>query len=109
MNIYDLKWNPIEKKTARTAFNKAYQREMDEIKNSLIRQVGKIKDDKSIWSIHNYLTERRNIVDKKYDYRYSQLILVFSRLMREGYLTEEDLFGLNEDKIEIIKNLSSNK
>lgn len=109
MSIYDLQWSPKEKKIARTAFDKAYKREMEEIKNSLIKQVTKIKDDKSIWSIHNYLTERRNIIDKKYDYRYSQLILIFSQLMREGYLIEEDLSGLSEDKIEKIKSLSSDK
>lgn len=31
MNIFDVKWDPKEKKVARAAFDKAYQREMEEI------------------------------------------------------------------------------
>lgn len=56
MNIYNMEWSPKEKKIARAAFDKAYNLEMSEIKEALIEQVGKLKDDKSIWSIHNYLT-----------------------------------------------------
>ena len=35
MSIYDLNWNTDEKKVARAAFDKAYQREMEEIQNAL--------------------------------------------------------------------------
>lgn len=109
MSIYDLKWNADEKKVARAAFDKAYQREMEEIKNTLKEKVTSLQNEKDVWTIHDYLSKRRNLADKKYDYRYSQLILVFSQLMREGYLTEADLFGLSDDKIKIIKSLADNK
>ncbi|MEW6654980.1 MAG: hypothetical protein AB1394_16145 [Bacteroidota bacterium] len=109
MIIYDLEWNADEKKVARSAFDKAYQREIEEIKNALKEKVTSLQNEKDVWTIHDYLSKRRNLADKKYDYRYSQLILVFSQLMREGYLTEADLFGLSDDKIEIIKNLADNK
>jgi len=107
MSIYDLKWNADEKKVARAAFDKAYQQEMEEIQNALFEKVAKIKNDKDVWSIHNYLSKRRDKVDNKYDYRYSQLILVFGKLMKEGYLMEEDISGLSEEKIEFIKKVSS--
>jgi hypothetical protein len=109
MSIYDLKWNTNEKKVARAAFDKAYKREMEEIQNALFDKVAKLKNDKDVWSIQKYLSKRRYNIDNKYDYRYSQLILVFSKLMKEGYLKEEDLFGLSEDKLEIIKKVSSIK
>jgi hypothetical protein len=109
MSIYDLNWNANEKKVARSAFDKSYQREMEEIQNDLFEKVAKIKNDKDVWSIHNYLSKRRNNIDNKYDYRYSQLILVFSKLMKEGYLKEEDLSGLSEDKVDLIKKMSSIK
>lgn len=107
--MYDMQWSPKEKKIARAAFDKAYQREMSEIKGALLDQIAKLKEDKEVWSIHDYLSKRRAWVDRKYDYRYSQLILVFSQLMKEGYLNEDDLIGLDENKLEIIKNFSSNK
>ncbi|MDQ7815581.1 MAG: hypothetical protein RDU14_00985 [Melioribacteraceae bacterium] len=109
MSILDVKWDPKEKKIARAAFDKAYQREMGDIKAALRGQIAKLKDDEMVWSIHNYLSDRRSKVDNKYDYRYSQLLLVFGRLLKEGYLKEEDLFGLSDDKIKLIKSLSSNK
>ena len=107
MSINDLKWNADEKKVARAAFDKAYQREMEEIQNTLFDKVAKLKNDKEVWSIYNYLTKRKNNVDNKYDYRYSQLIIVFGKLMKEGYLREEDISRLSEEKIEFIKKVSS--
>jgi len=36
-----------------------------------------------MWDLEHHLTERRKEIDRKYDYRYSQLDLVFGRLLRE--------------------------
>ncbi len=109
MNINDIRWNPKEKKIAKLAFDKAYLREMSEIKNALVDKIKKLKDDTDVWQIQNYLSNRRDEVDKKYDYRYSQLILVFGQLLREGYLMENDLTGLDEEKINFITSLANNK
>ncbi len=107
MNIYEMKWSNSEKKIARVAFDKAYQREMEKIKNTIYEKTARMKNDKDVWELHNYLSKRREEIDKKYDYRYSHLILVFSRLLSEDFLFEDDLSGLSEDKLEIIKKLSS--
>ncbi len=40
---------------------------------------------------------------RRYRYSYSSLIMIFSILMRDGWLTEADLVGLQEDKIARIK------
>lgn len=109
MSIYDLKWSSDEKKVARKAFDNAYQREMDEIKSLLIEKVSSLKTDSDLWAIEDYLNERRKVVHNKYDYRYSQLIFVFSRLLKEGYLSEDDIVELNKDKRELIKKLSTEK
>ena len=109
MSIYDLNWSSDEKKVARKAFDNAYQREMDNIKSSLMDKVSQIKTNADIWVIDDFLSEKRKIVDSKYDYRYSQLIMVFSRLLSEGYLKEEDISELAEEKREVIKKLSNKK
>ncbi|MBU2445484.1 MAG: hypothetical protein KJ666_07925 [Bacteroidetes bacterium] len=102
----NITWSPEEKKVARKIFDKAYQNEVEEIKNLLEKKVQKIKSGKNIWDINDFLTERRISIDKKYDYRYSRLIIVFGILLNEEYLTENDLKGLSEEKIEMIKNVA---
>ncbi|MBU0558614.1 MAG: hypothetical protein KJ799_02585 [Bacteroidetes bacterium] len=106
MSIREFKWTPSEKKIARASFDLAYNREMEELKNQIYEKVAKIKENKDIWSLHDYLTTRRDWVDEKYDYRYSQLIRVFGILIREGYLSIDDLNGLDEEKIEAIRMIS---
>lgn len=51
--------------------------------------------------------KKRREIDGKYDYRYSQLVLVFGRLLNEGWLEIDDLEGLDEDKITKIKLLTT--
>ncbi len=108
MSIIKMKWNSSEKKIARAAFDKAYQREMEELINTIKEMATKLKNLSDVWKLEKYLSERRREIDAKYDYRYSKLILVFSRLMNDNFLFEEDLKGLSKDKIEIIMKLSSN-
>jgi hypothetical protein len=49
------------------------------------------------------LTQRRQEIDAKYDFRYSVLPLVFANLLREGRISEDDLRGLGEDKLEVTR------
>ncbi len=60
-----------------------------------------------MWAIEDYLRRRRREVDEIFDYRYSQLLLVFARLIREGHLDDARLSGLAEEKLEIIRYLLS--
>ena len=103
----NFKWSKNEKKIARAAFDKAYQNEMVEIKNELLRQIEELKDLNDIWKIHDYLKDRRKHIDITYDYRYSVLIRVFGLLLRNSFITLKDLEGLSEEKIKVIKNISS--
>ena len=107
MSIFDLNWSSNEKKVAKKAFDNAYQREMEEIKSSFLEKAAKINNSTDLWAIEDFLNQKRKVVDKKYDYRYSQLIVVFSRLMREGYLFEKDIKDLDDEKKELIKKLTS--
>ena len=54
----------------------------------------------------HHLTQRRKEIDRKYDYRYSQLTHVFGRLLYENRLREEELRGLGEDKLKPIRSLA---
>ena len=52
-------------------------------------------DGTEIRAIRDYLNEKARELDQKYDFRYSVLISVFARLIAEGWLTLEDLAGLD--------------
>jgi Photoprotection regulator fluorescence recovery protein len=56
--------------------------------------------------LEHYLTERRKEINRKYDYRYSQLTHVFGRLLYEKRLREDELRGLREDKLKSIHSLA---
>src|ERR1700722_321333 len=51
-----------------------------------------------IWRLQEYLTEHRKTVDRLYRYSYSGLLFIFSILMRGGWFTDADLFGLQPEK-----------
>ncbi len=46
-------------------------------------------------------------MDTKYDYRYSILIIVFGKLMKEGLIFDSDIVELSKDKIDAIKRIAS--
>ena len=50
-----------------------------------------------------YLTESRKAVDRIYQLRYSDLLRVFSFLLRYDWLEEAGLIGLQPEKIADIK------
>jgi hypothetical protein len=101
--IQHIPWSHTEKKTARRAIEKAFEMQCAEITAEAKRMIAKARTPSDIWRVHDYLSEQRRTVDRIYDYRYSVLLDVFSRLLRDGWLTEADLTGLREEKIESIK------
>jgi hypothetical protein len=100
-------WSKTEKTVAKRAFEAAHRKEYAALARKIKEMAANVKEPEDIWSIHDFLTEKRKEIARKYDYRYSQLILVFSLLIREGWMEEADLHGLREDKMEKIKSLAS--
>jgi hypothetical protein len=65
-----------------------------------------IQQSSDLWDLEHYLTQRRKEIDRKYDYRYSQLTHVFGRLLYEMRLCEDELRGLGEDKLKPIRSFA---
>jgi hypothetical protein len=96
-------WSRSEKAIAHKAFDAALERELQEVIREAKQKAGQIKQPADLWDLEHYLTQRRKEIDRKYDYRYSQLDLVFGTLLRERWIDEEDLRGLGEDKLRAIR------
>lgn len=100
-----IKWSKTEKQIARKAFEKAYERECADLAKKIRAKAEKITEPDEIWHLHDFLHKKKKEIDDKYDYRYSILILVFARLIKEGSLRFDDLEGLAEEKISKISSL----
>ena len=99
-------WSKSEKAIARTAFDAALGRELHEVIQRAKQMASEIQQSSDLWDLEHYLTERRKEIDRKYDYRYSQLTRVFGRLLYEKRLGEEELGGLREDKLKSIRSFA---
>ena len=99
-------WSKSEKAIARTAFDAALKRELQDVMRKTKQMANQIKEPTDAWELEHYLTERRKEIERKYDYRYSQLTHVFGRLLYEGRVSEEELSGLREDKLKPIRSLA---
>jgi Photoprotection regulator fluorescence recovery protein len=99
-------WSKSEKVIARTAFDAALKRELQDVMRKAKQMANQIKEPADAWELEHYLTERRKEIDHKYDYRYSRLTQVFGRLLYEKRLGEEELGGLGEDKLKSIRSVA---
>jgi hypothetical protein len=97
------RWSDAEKKIARRVFDKALKEELGEVMRKVKEMANDIKEPSDLWKLEDYLGRRRKAIDSTYDYRYSQLPLVFGQLARKGLVRLEDLQGLDEEKLSHVR------
>jgi len=81
-----VKWSSAEKAVARTAFDRALKRELDAVIDEVKKRSAKIRQPSDLWDLERYLTKSRTQIDRRFDYRYSVLMLVFGDSIRDGRL-----------------------
>jgi Photoprotection regulator fluorescence recovery protein len=106
MQVTETEWSQTEQDIAQAAFDKAYDREINALIEEINQKASLISQIEDIWGLHDYLSARRHDIDGKYDYRYSVLIFVFARLLKEGWLQLDELEGLEASKIKKVTALS---
>jgi hypothetical protein len=99
-------WSRSEKAIARKAFDAALKRELHEVMQETKKMASQINEPNDLWSLEQYLTERRKDINRKYDPRGSRLKDVLGRLLYENRLGEEDLRGLREEKMKSIRSFA---
>jgi Photoprotection regulator fluorescence recovery protein len=105
INMHEVKWSPSEKSIARRVFDTALQRELDATTQEVKQMADRIKTPFDLWALEDYLTQGRKEIDRKFDYRYSVLPIVFAQLIlvKDGRITHEELHALAEDKLGYIR------
>jgi hypothetical protein len=105
--LYDLKWSHAEKKIAREVFDRALDAELRDTVAEFKARAAAVSTPEEMWNVRGFLAFREREIEEKYNYRYSQLILVFSRLIREGRVREEELTDLADEKLAFIRRIVS--
>jgi hypothetical protein len=101
--MHDRSWSGSEKKIARRAFEAALESTLAGVMAEFKAKAAAAATPSDMWDVGDWLHRRRREIDELFDYRYSQLPLVFGRLIVEGLLDEGQLTGLSEDKFEEIR------
>lgn len=99
MQASDNEWSTIEQKIAREAFDRAYEREISALIETVRERASTLLALEDLWHLHDFLSAKRHQIDGKYDYRYSVLIFVFANLVKDGWLKLDELEGLERNKL----------
>ena len=102
-----LKWSPKEKAIARRAFDRALARELEAVLRESKDKAANIEEPSELWKLERFLTQSRQEIKRKYDFRYGVLPRVLAQLLRDERLTENDLEGLPHDKLDLIHRMAS--
>jgi hypothetical protein len=102
-------WSASEKRQARAVFERAAEKESCELLAAFKARAAEAKTMEELWQLRFDLerSDYEREFQAKYDYRYSQLLLVFGRLVREGRILESDLDSLSEEKLAVIRRIVS--
>ena len=98
-----MNWSKSEKIIARKIFELARSRDYEKLMKRINNKI--ISSSEDIWELRELLNEKAKEFDEKYDYRYSLLLGIFIRLVSEDMLTIEDLKGLSDEKIAVIRDV----
>ena len=105
--MYNLTWSASEKKLSRRLFDAALEAELAEVMAEFKAKAASATTPQDMWDVQEFLARKGREIDEKYDYRHSQLVLVFAKLIREGRLKEEQLECLAEEKLSFVARLLS--
>ena len=103
--MFDFKWSPPEKKMAREAYEGAWDVAIGKLLAEFKTRANAAASASDMWAVEAWLREQRKDIGEMFDYRYSQLPLVFAWAIREKHMDIECLAGLSEDKLKRIRSL----
>ena len=106
MQVSEATWTDVEKQIARTAFDRAYKREIEALLEQVREEASTLVEVGDLWRLHDFLSAKRHAVEGKYDYQYPALLFVFAGLLKEGWLHLNELEGLDKDKLSKVAALS---
>ncbi len=87
-------WSQTDQKIAHEALTKAYARETEALIAEINQKASQVNHIDEIWALNDYLSSKRYNIDGKYDFRESASVFVLAQLVKERWLTLDELTGL---------------
>ena len=106
LQVSKLKWSETEEKIAKKALQTAYQRESNALIANVRDRASSITKLEDLWYLHDLLSTNRYEIDGKYAYDASSIVFDFANLVKEGWLTLEDLKGLKPEMLSKVSALA---
>ena len=95
-----------EEKIAKQALQKAYEREISALIDDIRDRANSLNEIEDLWDLHDLLSTKRYEIDGKYAYNSSSMVFDFANLVKEKWLTLEDLQGLPSEMLSKISALA---
>jgi Photoprotection regulator fluorescence recovery protein len=105
--MFDFHWSASEKKLARRVFDEALKKVLEAEMADFKTKAAAVYTPSDMWAIETHLRERHRESDEMFDYRYSQLPLVFANLINRSLVDETELEALSVDKLKRIRSILS--
>lgn len=93
------KWSQLEEQIAKQALQKAYDREINALVTHIRDRASTITEVEDLWYLHDLLSTKRHEIDGKYHYDDMTIVFDFAKLVKEGWLSLDELKGLKSDVI----------
>ena len=100
-------WSETEEKIAKQALQTAYERETSALINDVRDRLKTIDKLDDLWYLHDLLSTKRYEIDGKYTYDSNTFVFDFSGLIKEGWMTFDDLQGLRAELLSKISALAN--
>ena len=106
-SVPDVRWTDREREIARRVFESALNRELSEVIADFKSKAARVAEPDDMGALQGYLRGKQQEMEQRYDFRYSQLIIVFGNLLRQNRIMEGELAGLSEEKLSQIRFMAS--
>ena len=99
-------WSDSEQAVARTAFDQAYSRSINQLVQAIRSKSETLSNAESVWALHDFLSIERHTIEGRFDFRVEGILFVFASLVKENLLALEELAGLDKEKLAKISAMS---
>ncbi|MGF1512261.1 MAG: hypothetical protein ACFB5Z_00990 [Elainellaceae cyanobacterium] len=106
MQASETQWSVEEQQIAKAALQVARKREAESLVQWVQEKADQVAQLSDLWQLNDFLSARRFDIDGKYDDRPEEILFVLARLTKEGWLTAQDLLGLEANKMAKVTALS---
>jgi hypothetical protein len=99
-------WSDSEQVVARTAFDQAYGRSIDQLVQTIRTKSESLSNAESVWELHDFLSIERHTIEGRFDFRVEGILFVFASLVKDNLLALDELAGLDDEKLAKIAAMS---